>query len=199
MYVKKIDNYDEISLWIAEHNQAFKNRRSTNIPYKEVKRENLIIDSNNSILGVYNNDQLLGGAYISYCIGYGNVKNVKVGHVWIEPRYQKRGVGSFLIEEIENIALQDGRELLQLNVANIYLPAVHLYRKNGFKDLIIYANIPRTYYFIRMIKEVGTYKFSERKRLYMLIKSAIIFKILYKRDSSPTMINKMIYGKEKKY
>ena len=84
-------------------------------------------------------------------------------------------------------------------MANIYLPAVHLYRKNGFKDLIIYANIPRTYYFIRMIKEVGTYKFSERKRLYMLIKSAIIFKILYKRDSSPTMINKMIYGKEKKY
>ena len=126
---------------------------------------------------------------------YNDVKIAKVGHVWTMTSCQKQGVGSFLMKEIENTALKDGRELLQLNVANIYLPAVHLYRKRGFKNLMIYANVPKTYYFIRMIKPIGDYKFAENRRVYKLIKSTVIFKILYKKDSSPTILNKMLYSR----
>ena len=107
-------------------------------------------------------------------------------------KLSKARCGKFL-DEIENIALKDGRELLQLNVANIYLPAVHLYRKRGFKNLMIYANVPKTYYFIRMIKPIGDYKFAENRRVYKLIKSTV--KILYKKDSSPTILNKMLYSR----
>lgn len=106
---------------------------------------------------------------------------------------QKQGVGSLLMRSIEDIALKNDRELLQLNVANIYHPAVYLYKKSGFKNFMIYANIPQTYYFVRMIKAIGEYKFPESKRLYELTKSIIKFKILYKKDSSPTIVNKLIY------
>ena len=196
MYVKKLDDYEELELWLVELNYSFVNRSSEKIPYKEVTREEIVIDNNNIVLGIYSeSDELIGGACVSYGIAYNDVKVAKIGHVWTMTSRQKQGVGNFLMKKIEDIALQDGRELLQLNVANIYFPAVHLYRKNGFKNLMIYANVPKTYYFIRMIKAIGTYKFPESKRRFELIKSTIIFKILYKRDSSPTIINKVIYSR----
>lgn len=192
MYLKKIVENEEVNLWISELNKSFKNRSSANIPYKEVKSKDIVIDNNNMIFGIYDDaNKLLGGASLSYCMEYNNVKTAKVGHVWTMTSYQKQGIGSFLMKEVENIALQNGSELLQLNVANIYLPAVHLYKKNGFKNLMIYANVPQTYYFIRMIKAIGNYKFPEGKRIYELIRSIIIFKVLYKRDSSPTFIHKI--------
>lgn len=194
MYLKKIVENEEVNLWISELNKSFKNRSSANIPYKEVKSKDIVIDNNNVILGIYNDaNKLLGGASLSYCMEYNNVKTAKVGHVWTMTSYQKQGIGSFLMKAVEDIALQNGSELLQLNVANIYLPAVHLYKKSGFKNLMIYANVPQTYYFVRMIKAIGNYKFPEGKRIYELIKSMIIFKVLYKRDSSPTFVNKMLY------
>lgn len=196
MYLKKIVENEEVNLWISELNKSFKNRSSANIPYKEVKSKDIVIDNNNVILGIYNDaNKLLGGASLSYCMEYNNVKTAKVGHVWTMTSYQKQGIGSFLMKEVEDIALQNGSELLQLNVANIYLPAVHLYKKSGFKNLMIYANVPQTYYFVRMIKAIGNYKFPEGKRIYELIRSIIIFKALYKRDSSPTFVNKMLYTK----
>lgn len=194
MYLKKIVENEELNLWISELNKSFKNRSSANIPYKEVKSKDIVIDNNNMILGIYNDaNKLLGGASLSYCMEYNNVKTAKVGHVWTMTSYQKQGIGSFLMKKVEDIALQNGSELLQLNVANIYLPAVHLYKKSGFKNLMIYANVPQTYYFVRMIKAIGNYKFPEGMRIFELIKSMIIFKVLYKRDSSPTFVNKMLY------
>lgn len=194
MYLKKITENAELNLWISELNKSFKNRSSANIPYKEVKSKDIVIDNNNVILGIYNDaNKLLGGASLSYCMEYNNVKTAKVGHVWTMTSYQKQGIGSFLMKAVEDIALQNGSQLLQLNVANIYLPAVHLYKKSGFKNLMIYANVPQTYYFVRMIKAIGNYKFPEGMRIFELIKSMIIFKVLYKRDSSPTFVNKMLY------
>ena len=191
MYLKKITENAELNLWISELNKSFKNRSLANIPYKEVKSKDIVIDNNNIILGIYNDaNKLLGGASLSYCMDYNNVKTAKVGHVWTMTSYQKQGIGSFLMKKVEDIALQNGIELLQLNVANIYLPAVHLYKKSGFKNLMIYANAPQTYYFIRMIKEIGNYRFPESKRICTLIKSIVIFKILFKKDSSQTFVNK---------
>ena len=198
MYLKKITENAELNLWISELNKSFKNRSLANIPYKEVKSKDIVIDNNNIILGIYNDaNKLLGGASLSYCMEYNNVKTAKVGHVWTMTSYQEQGIGSFLMKKVEDIALQNGIELLQLNVANIYLPAVHLYKKSGFKNLMIYANAPQTYYFIRMIKEIGNYRFPESKRICTLIKSIVIFKILFKKDSSPTFVNKKVYTRLK--
>ena len=158
--------------------------------------EDITLNENKKVLGVYSDtNELVGGASVEYCLEYNNVKTVKIGHVWILPKCQGQGIGKFLMKEIEHIAVHDGRELMQLNVANIYKPAIELYKRSNFKDVKIYANFPKTYYFVRMIKSIGNYKFSECRRRYMLIKSYIIFGVLYHRDSSPTIINKVLYGR----
>lgn len=195
MYVKKIVYENEFKLWLKELNRSFKCRSTENIPYEKITKEDIRMDKNDIIIGVYNDiGDLLGGACISYCMEYRDIKTARISRVWTSVNYQNRGVGKFLMEEIEKRALQRGVELIQLNVANIYFPAVHLYEKSGFKKLKIYANIPHTYYFVRMIKAIGKYNFPERKRIYELIKSTIIFKTLYKKDSSPTLVNKIIYN-----
>lgn len=62
MYLKKIVENEEVNLWISELNKSFKNRSSANIPYKEVKSKDIVIDNNNVILGIYNDaNKLLGG------------------------------------------------------------------------------------------------------------------------------------------
>lgn len=196
MYVKKIENYEEMKQWLEGLNQAFKNRSSEKIPYKEVTIDEIVINGNNIVLGAYNeSNKLVGGLCIYYSIEYNDVKTATTTHQWTMSSCKRQGVGSFLLKEAANIAIQDGRDLIQGNVASAYLPTVNMVKKNGYKAIMIYANIPKTYYFIRMIKPIGNYRFSERKRLFELIKSTVIFKILYKKDSSPTIINRMVYGR----
>ena len=73
MHLKKIVENEELNLWISELNKSFKNRSSTNIPYKEVKSKDIVIDNNNMILGIYNDaNKLLGGAYILYTLFHSN-------------------------------------------------------------------------------------------------------------------------------
>lgn len=64
MYLKKITENAELNLWISELNKSFKNRSSANIPYKEVKSKDIVINNNNSILAVYNNANKLLGEHL---------------------------------------------------------------------------------------------------------------------------------------
>lgn len=195
MYIKEIIKNNDINLWLFELNKSFKHRSSEKIPYEELKYENI---KNTNLLGVFNDeDELIGGVTISYYIDYNNIKVAMIKHLWTKIDCQRQGIGSFLMKELENIALKNNCQLLQLNVTNIYIPAVHLYEKSGFKKLMVYANVPGTYYFIRMIKSIGKYKFPEYKRIYELVKSIIVFKILFKSDSSPTFVHDKIYKKLK--
>lgn len=58
---EKIVENEEVNLWISELNKSFKNRSLANIPYKEVKSKDIVID-NTVILGIYNDaNKLLGG------------------------------------------------------------------------------------------------------------------------------------------
>lgn len=68
MYLKKIVENEEVNLWISELNKSFKNRSSANIPYKEVKSKDIVIDNNNIILGIYNDANKLWGGGISFIL-----------------------------------------------------------------------------------------------------------------------------------
>lgn len=68
MYLKKIIENEEVNLWISELNKSFKNRSSANIPYKEVKSKDIVIDNNNVILGIYNDANKLLGGGISFIL-----------------------------------------------------------------------------------------------------------------------------------
>lgn len=67
MYLKKIVENEEVNLWISELNKSFKNRSSANIPYKEVKSKDIVID-NTVILGIYNDANKLLGGGISFIL-----------------------------------------------------------------------------------------------------------------------------------
>ena len=68
MYLKKIVENEELNLWISELNKSFKNRSSANIPYKEVKSKDIVIDNNNMIFGIYNDAKKLLGGGISFIL-----------------------------------------------------------------------------------------------------------------------------------
>ncbi len=68
MYLKKIVENEEVNLWISELNKSFKNRSSANIPHKEVKSKDIVIDNNNVILGIYNDANKLLGGGISFIL-----------------------------------------------------------------------------------------------------------------------------------
>ncbi|MFB7666964.1 GNAT family N-acetyltransferase [Kitasatospora sp. NPDC056138] len=52
--------------------------------------------------------------------------------MWVSPPARGRGVGDFLIREVERWAAQRGAAVLQLSVAPGNLRADTLYRRNGF-------------------------------------------------------------------
>lgn len=183
MYITKLKDEKQINDWLKGMNNAFKKRSSKNIPYEEKKIDLNTADIN--ILGLYNDvDILVGGASISYEME-NNTKICKIHDVWIDTNLQSKGLGLVLMKKIEEEALKEQACILLLNVSNIYIPAVSLYKKAGFKNYMIYANVPKTYYFIRMIKPIGGYRFSNFKRINKLILSKIKFKILFSKDSTP--------------
>ena len=195
MYIQEIKDKKRLDEWVKEMNLAFKTRSSEKIPYERMEME--CCSCNQTMWGLYSDEGvLLGGMCLVDAIEYGNIKLAKLNHVWVSVHCQRGGVGTILMKEAEKIALGAGREMLQLNVANIYMPAVSLYKKSGFKKIKIYANVPNTYYFIRMIKPIGTFRFCKRKRICSLVTSAIVFRILFKQDSTPTILNKIIYGRK---
>ena len=176
MYITKLKDEKQINDWLKGMNNAFKKRSSKNIPYEEKKIDLNTADIN--ILGLYNDvDILVGGASISYEME-NNTKICKIHDVWIDTNLQSKGLGLVLMKKIEEEALKEQACILLLNVSNIYIPAVSLYKKAGFQNYMIYANVPKTYYFIRMIKPIGGYRFSNFKRINKLINKIILIILL---------------------
>lgn len=178
-------------------NESFKQRSSNRIPYEGISADELNNDKTQINLGAFDRTgKIIGGLSIKCFSAYGNTKTAKIFHLWTDPGHRRKGVASNLLKYAEKHIIQDGCQLIQLDVANIYKPAYRLYKKSGYKPLKIFANIPKTYYFVRMIKEVEPFHFGKIKRLLTLIKSSVIFFVLYKRDSSPKLLCRIIYGKK---
>ena len=195
MYLKEIKEIEKLSLWVRNANEAFKNRSNDSIPYAEIKVEGFLDEPEKRVFGLISDDEeLIGGMCITNSKDSG-VKTAKIGTVWVAPKHQNNGAGTFLINQAEKIACGGGAQILLLDVANIYMPAVRLYKKCGFKKYQVYANVPGTYYFIRMIKILDKRAFPIWKSVFKLAKSSIIFWLLYKKDSSPTLFNKLVYKK----
>lgn len=193
MYLKEIKEINELSLWVKNANEAFKNRSSDRIPYGKIKAEGFFDEPGKRVFGLLSDEKELIGGMCIVSSKSGKLKTAKIKTVWVAPMRQNSGAGTFLINQAEKIACDGGAQILLLDVANIYMPAVHLYKKCGFKKYQVYANVPGTYYFIRMIKITDKRAFSEAKRICKLVKSSIVFWLLYKEDSSQTWFNKSVY------
>lgn len=190
-YIEQLKNNESLELFIRKMNQSFKERSTEKIPYQPILKSDI---KDGIILGAYASpEELIGGLCIEF-IPYFDLKGARIYHVWTDVNYRKKEIATMLMEKAEQICNLSECEIMVLNVANIYNPAVRLYKKVGFKEYRIIANLPKTFYLIQMIKQIKGEKISKKKQRVEWIISKVKFRILYKTDSSPTFIHKIYFN-----
>ena len=190
-YIEQLKNNESLELFIRKMNQSFKERSTEKIPYQPISKSDI---KDGIILGAYaSSEELIGGLCIEF-IPYFDLKGARIYHVWTDVNYRKKGIAIMLMEKAEQICNLSECEIMVLNVANIYNPAVRLYKKVGFKEFRIIANLPKTFYLIQMIKQIKGEKISKKRQRVEWIISKVKFRILYKTDSSPTFIHKIYFN-----
>lgn len=69
-------------------------------------------------------------------------KEAHITNIAVVPRYQQLGIATWMIRELERLSLEQGMEILSLEVRVSNEKAQRLYRKLGFKD----GKVKRFYY-----------------------------------------------------
>ena len=100
-----------------------------------------------------------------------------------------------MIDSVEKIVRGQDYQQLKLGVLSAYMPAYNLYKKKGWKRYALYANQPKTSYTIAMVKylrDKGKVLFTI-KRFFGYLCSRIKFFLLFKRDSTPKLLYKILF------
>lgn len=85
--------------------------------------DNILNDINDGVVGVLVNDGII--------VGTGCYKDNHITRVYVSPKFQKHGFGSYIMQCLENtIALKYDKVYLDAS-----LPASHLYEKRGYKTI----------------------------------------------------------------
>lgn len=119
-----------------------------------------------------------------------------ISHVWVNPNEQNKGIGKKLLLNTEKYCIEKGYKYMSLGVSNIYKPAVIIYKKFGFKKCGVYANVPNTCYFFEMRKVING-KDNNFERVLNYYISKIKFFILFKKDSTPKILHKILFPESK--
>ncbi|MBQ9448575.1 MAG: GNAT family N-acetyltransferase [Acholeplasmatales bacterium] len=103
---------------------------------EDITKEEKFIESFNNnqnyLICVYVNDEIIGNCALNFKTHLKDKHRATVG-IAIEKEYQDKGIGSFLFDEMINIAKNtEGVEQLELDVAKTNERAKHLYSKKGF-------------------------------------------------------------------
>lgn len=98
---------------------------------RDKKKIFLVATINNQVIGfidgyIYNKKE-------EYIDSFGYLNRVSVSN-----QFQKRGIGSALIQEFTNHVLKQGAKYIKLNAFEKNTPAVTLYQKLGFQEYSIY-------------------------------------------------------------
>lgn len=180
----------EESVFLEGVNAAFKARSAKNIPYDVVTKEKK--QDNSKLFGLYNDDNIMvAGFKLSNEIKNGE-NGVHLSQVWTHPNHQGNGYAKLLMKELDEYCKKNNFAFVSLGVSNIYTPAVSLYKNAGFKIYGVYANVPNTYYFLSMKKNIFS-NHNELKRIIGYVISKLKFFVLFKKDSSPKLLHRIIY------
>lgn len=186
----EIKNDSEINKFLDGLNAAFKDRSNGKLLYEKVLKEDLSDDS--IYFGLYNKDDVMVAGFSLSNEIYKGKKCVHLSKVWTHPSQQGKGYAKELMNNLEKYCIENNYASVSLGVSNIYVPAISLYQKSGFKKYGVYANVPNTYYFISMRKAI-CYKESEISRIVGYIISKIKFFLLFKKDSTPKLLHRIIF------
>lgn len=176
-------NRNKLVEWILGVNAAFKARESKQIPYEPITIESVLKKNRTCFACIDDEGIMVGGFSFAYDL---RMHIVTIGNIWVMPEHQGKGISNCLVEYAEERARELNATSIQLIVANIYKPAVNLYAKHGFAAVEVCANVPGTYYLIRMMKYLQPCGvIAKLKRNLVYYRSLLIFFFLYKPDSSP--------------
>ncbi|MBD5129999.1 MAG: GNAT family N-acetyltransferase [Ruminococcaceae bacterium] len=92
------------------------------------------------------------GAVIAGCTAEVNYRNaLHIGMLWVSEEYQKRGLGSRLLKEVEKIAAESGCTLAHLSTFDFQ--AKDFYIKKGYEVFGTLDNIPEGHcrYYLKKI------------------------------------------------
>jgi GNAT superfamily N-acetyltransferase len=69
-------------------------------------------------------------------------ETAEIKRMWVDPAARGRGVASRLLEFLEQTAAASGRLTVRLDTNPVLLPAIAMYRKNGYRDIDRYNDNP---------------------------------------------------------
>lgn len=189
MRFEVINSELNITRFLEGANAAFKNRSNEKILFEELTRQNF---GGLILCALFDaGDEMVAGLTVA-SNKKNNVNYAHISHVWVHPSKQRMGYGKVLLEYVDEYCLKNDYEFITLGVANIYSPAVRLYQNSGFKAYGVYANVPHTYYFISMRKYLVGQE-DDIKRLLDYLISKIKFTILFRKDSTPKLLHRIIF------
>ena len=184
-------NDTRFNVFLQKANEAYLARSSEAIPFKPLSLED--IKGNEQIFIVIDAGEIVAGCSIAPM----QSSVVRLQHVWTDIAKTRKGYASFLVDEVEKVVREQGNLQLKLGVIANYKPAYDLYKKKGWKPYALVANQPKIFCTICMVKylgNVGKFKFDCKRRLKYLV-SKIKFFMLFKKDSTPTLLYNLIYKK----
>lgn len=179
-------------------NIAFFDRSLDNdrVPYREKSAADIFADADAHHLVYIIDGSVVGG--LSYKVHFeASPVSARISDVYVLPEHRGKGIAASLMKEAERRAAKDGARTVSLDVGNIITPARALYKSMGYVPLSVYANEAHTYYFMRYIKALPPHKIPRTARICSLISSWLRFILLFRRDSTPRPLHRLIYGKKK--
>lgn len=96
--------------------------------YSSKSLEEQVKNNHNFLLAIEDGTYL---GFTSYELNYQNTSVTKVHKLYILPKWQGKGVGKFLLDEVMNYAREHNNTSLTLNV-NRMNPSVNFYQKQGW-------------------------------------------------------------------
>lgn len=90
------------------------------------------------LLLVYENEQAIA------CAAYRKIGDAicELKRMYIKPNYRKQGIGQKLVDMLSQKAKQNGYDIIRLDTLDTMLPAISLYRNNGFYTISAYYHNP---------------------------------------------------------
>ena len=78
------------------------------------------------------------------CVGIRKIddETAEMKRMWVKTSHQGKGIGSELLKRAMELAEKSGYKKIKLDTLNHMLPAINLYKKNGFIETPSYYNNP---------------------------------------------------------
>ena len=111
-----------------------------------------IDDKNPKDLGIYYEDENSHKVAGLIAQTHGNWLTIK--YLWVAEHYRRQHIGSSLLEEAEQAAIERGCKYVFLDTFDFQAP--DFYKKHGYKEVFVLENYPRNgkrYYFTKSLSE----------------------------------------------